>query len=96
VPGRREHRPNLSGVVPGVNAKGEIEEWFGACGDIAAQEDAQASVHGHLDELTRFSRAMIAREYRMIEQKQEAGLLNRRLGGQEFHPLDFDRNDDVV
>ncbi|QEH38719.1 Chemotaxis protein methyltransferase Cher2 [Aquisphaera giovannonii] len=52
--------------------------------------NAEATLRENMDELTRFNRAMVARESRMIDLKKEVNELRRRLGDAPRYPLDFE------
>ncbi|WP_165221708.1 GAF domain-containing protein [Aquisphaera insulae] len=55
---------------------------------------AAATLRENIDELTRFNRAMVARESRMIELKREVNELLRRAGGAAKYSLDFEAGGD--
>jgi two-component system CheB/CheR fusion protein len=80
----------FSRAIPVLNNKNEIVEWFGAASDITAQKEAEGALHEHVDELTRFNRAMVSRESRMIELKKEVNDLRQKLGEPQAYPLEFE------
>jgi len=66
--------------------------------DITARKEAEQLLHDNMEELTRFNRAMVSRETRMIELKKEINDLCMRLGEPIRYPLDFEKeekNNDV-
>jgi PAS domain S-box-containing protein len=73
--------------VPQRDASGKILKWFGTCTDIEDIKQAEAALQQRAEalrasnaELELFNRAMIGRELRMVELKQEIDALCRRLG----------------
>ena len=46
----------------------------------------------NMEELSRFNRATVSREMRMIELKKEINDLSRRLGEAERYPLEFEKD----
>jgi two-component system CheB/CheR fusion protein len=62
----------------------------GVAADVTDRKAAEGDLRASLDELTRFNRAMVARESRMVELKKEINALCRRLGEAEPYPLDFE------
>jgi PAS domain S-box-containing protein len=78
--------------VPQRDANGKILKWFGTCTDIeeikqieAALRQKAADLLASNAELEQFNRAMVGRELRMIELKQEINELCRRLGEPPRH-----------
>lgn len=62
--------------------------------DITEQKRAEQAVRENLDELTRFNRAMVDRENRMIELKKEINRLAAEQGKTEPYPLEFEKRDE--
>jgi chemotaxis methyl-accepting protein methylase/PAS domain-containing protein len=58
--------------------------------DISKRKDMEEQLRQNLEELTRFNRAMVTRESRMIELKKEINTLSQRLGEPTRYPLKFD------
>jgi two-component system CheB/CheR fusion protein len=58
--------------------------------DITSRKEAEEQLRQNMDELTRFNRAMVSRESRMIELKKEINELCVRLGEPPRYPLKFD------
>ncbi|MCX6878195.1 MAG: PAS domain-containing protein [Verrucomicrobia bacterium] len=78
--------------VPLRDAEGRILKWFGTCTDIedikrteAALRQKAEALRASNDELEQFNRAMIGRELRMIELKQEINELRCSLGEPPRH-----------
>lgn len=61
--------------------------------DITARKEAEQQLQQNMDELTRFNRAMVSRESRMIELKKEVNELLKRLGEPPHYPLDFENEE---
>jgi len=61
--------------------------------DISARKDAEQQLHNNMEELTRFNKAMVSRESRMIELKKEVNELCSRLGEQSRYPLEFEKEE---
>jgi hypothetical protein len=57
--------------------------------DIIEQRLAAKELHEHMDELTRFNKAMVSRELKMIELKKEVNELCGQLGKPARYTLDF-------
>jgi GAF domain-containing protein len=62
--------------------------------DAIERQLAGDAMRDHVDELTRFNEAAVARETRMIELKKEVNALAERLGEPSRYSLDFERNAD--
>lgn len=61
--------------------------------DITKRKETEEQLRQNMDELTRFNKAMVSRESRMIELKKEINELCRRLGEPERYPLKFEKED---
>ena len=82
-----KYHPVLARGVPVRNDRGEIVCWAGINLDISQLKEAEEEVRRRAeelrvtnDELTRFNEAMVGRELRMIELKQEIDALCAQLG----------------
>lgn len=62
--------------------------------DISRRKEAEQKLQQNMDELTRFNRAMVSRESRMIELKKEVNALCLQLGKKPRYPLDFEKDHD--
>lgn len=58
--------------------------------DIAARKKAEQLLQQNMDELTRFNRAMVSRETKMIDLKKEVNSLCERLNERPRYPLNFE------
>ena len=79
--------PILARGVPVRGEQGTVTCWAGINLDISRLKQAEAEVRRHAEELadaneelTRFNEAMVGRELRMIELKQEVNALCAQLG----------------
>ncbi len=61
--------------------------------DITARKEAEQQLLENMNELTRFNKAMVSREARMIELKKEVNELCQRLGQPPRYPLDFEKEE---
>ncbi len=57
--------------------------------NLTERRQAEETLQKNMDELTRFNKAMVSRELRMIELKKEVNELAAKLGEAERYPLDF-------
>jgi len=58
--------------------------------DITSRKETEEQLRQNMEELTRFNRAMVSRESRMIELKKEINELCVRVGEPPRYPLKFD------
>jgi PAS domain S-box-containing protein len=86
--------PILARGVPVRDQQGRVTCWAGINLDISRLKQTEAEVHRHADEfraaneeLARFNRAMVGRELRMVELKQEVNALCARLGQPPRYPI---------
>jgi PAS domain S-box-containing protein len=84
----------LARGVPVRDEQGRVTCWAGINLDISRLKQAEAEVRRHADEvaaaneeLARFNQAMVGRELRMIELKQEVNALCAQLGQPPRYPL---------
>jgi hypothetical protein len=82
-----KYHPVLARGVPVRNDRGEIICWAGINLDISRLKEAEEEIRRRAeelratsDELTRFNEAMVGRELRMLELKQEVNGLCVQLG----------------
>ena len=59
--------------------------------DFMVQREVEEILREKMEELTRFNRAMVSRETRMIELKKEVNELCGQLGEPQRYPLDFEK-----
>ncbi len=83
-------RDYLRRVLPYRTADNRIDGVVVAFVDVTERKRAEAALSENMDQLTRFNRAMVSRESRMIDLKKEVNVLYRRLGEPEPYPLDFE------
>ncbi len=62
--------------------------------DISTRKIAEEKLKETIEELTRFNKAMISRETRMIELKKEVNELKRRLGEPEIYRFSIENDTD--
>jgi PAS domain S-box-containing protein len=81
--------------APLRDADGKILKWFGTCTDLDDIKHAEAALRQKAEalrasnaELEQFNRAMVGRELRMVELKQEINELCRRFGEPPRHETD--------
>lgn len=79
--------------APVYDAEGTIVNGVAVFDDITERKRAQAALQAANKELTRFNRAMIGRELRMIEMKKEVNDLCKERGQPPRYPLDFERDE---
>lgn len=61
--------------------------------DITGRKEAEQQLFENMEELTRFNKAMVSRESRMIELKKEVNELCHQLGEPARYPLDFEKEE---
>lgn len=61
--------------------------------DITERKRSEELLRKNMDELQRFNRAMVTRETRMIELKEEVNSLSSRLGETPPYPLEFQKDE---
>jgi two-component system CheB/CheR fusion protein len=84
-------RAYLRRVLPYRTADNRIDGVVVAFVDITERKRAEAALRENMDELTRFNRAMVSREERMVELKKEVNELCRRHGEADRYPLEFEK-----
>lgn len=89
-----ENKIFLMRMVPYRTAEDRINGVVITFVDITASKQTEVLLKENMDELTRFNKAMVSRESRMIELKKEVNELLRRLNEQPRYPLDFEKNKD--
>jgi len=89
-----ENKIFLMRMVPYRTAEDRINGVVITFVDITASKQTEVVLKENMDELTRFNKAMVSRESRMIELKKEVNELLRRLNEQPRYPLDFEKNKD--
>lgn len=62
--------------------------------DLTEKQQAEEALRKNVDELTRFNKAMVRRELRMIELKKEVNMLSVELGKKIPYSLDFEKDND--
>jgi hypothetical protein len=85
--------------VVGQPRLGQNKEFLGYAGlnmDTTEQRQAEEKLRATNEELTRFNRAMVDRELRMIELKKEVNHLCQQVGYSPRYPLKFEKNDEKV
>ncbi len=97
----REERLGLDLLVtttPLLNERGEMIGSVHMARDITERKQAEAEIQRRVEELraaneelSRFNRAAVGRELRMIELKKEVNELCLRTGDPERYPLDFEK-----
>ena len=65
----------LTRVMPLKNQQGQVQRWFGTNTDVSEQRQAEDELRASNQDLTRFNRAAVDRELRMIELKKEINTL---------------------
>jgi len=83
--------PVLARGVAVRNDRGEIIYWAGINLDISRIKHVEEELRVSIKELTRFTRASVGRELRMIELKKEINELCAQFGLPPRYPLDFER-----
>jgi two-component system CheB/CheR fusion protein len=85
-------------AVPVLDTNGAVREWVGMNIDITDRKQADevlrkshAQLRLHAEELSRFNRAAVGRELRMIELKKEINELCREQGQPARYPLEFEQ-----
>ena len=61
--------------------------------DITRRKETEQLLRQNMEELTRFNKAMVSRETRMIELKKEINELCQRLGEPARYPLEFEKEE---
>jgi PAS domain S-box-containing protein len=89
--------PILARGVPVRDEQGRVIRWAGINLDISRLKHAEAEIRRHAEELraanselTRFNEAMVGRELRMLELKQEINALCAQLGQPARYPSALD------
>ncbi|MBN9391075.1 MAG: PAS domain-containing protein [Chloroflexi bacterium] len=88
----RKNQTRIWAVIslsPLRDEKGKVQSAVGIFLDISDRKGAEEALSRNMDELTRFNRATVSRELRMIELKKEVNDLNIRLGEGKRYPLKF-------
>lgn len=62
--------------------------------DLTEKQAAEETLRKNMDELTRFNKAMVRRELRMIELKKEVNYLAKELGKESRYSIDFEKQND--
>ena len=83
--------PVLARGVPVRNDRGEIIYWAGINLDISRIKYVEEELRLSNEEMTRFIKASVGRELRMIELKKEINELCAQSGLPPCYPLDFER-----
>jgi PAS domain-containing protein len=78
-------------VVGGINMLMDVTE---RRKNEEALLHSHAELSAHAEELSRFNRAAVGREMRMIELKKEVNELCLRLGETARYPLEFERDEE--
>ena len=88
-------------IRPLKTAQGEITGAINCFYDITQRKQAEealaqshAELRSHAEELSRFNRAAVGRELRMIELKKEINELCRRHGESARYPLEFEEEEE--
>lgn len=82
----------LTRVNPLHDSDGNLVRWFGTNTDITDRREAEETLLRNMNELSRFNRAMVGRELRMIQLKKEVNDLCRVTGDEKRYTLDFEEN----
>ncbi len=83
-----------SGAVMALRDKsGALHGYVKIMRDLTERKRTEESLAEHVEELTRFNRAAVGRESRMIELKQEINKLLARLNEPGRYPLDFEKSE---
>ena len=73
------------------DSEGRPVRLSGICWDITQRKQIEDNLRRHTEELTRFNRAMVGRELRMIDLKKQVNALCVQLGQPVQYPMDFEK-----